>query len=217
MWGSYPYTRTDYTSLSQHTNSRLTPHGHVCALVWSFHVVVLIYFITLYARRARKDTALAAPVAQCADTGYTFWPRTERGTVRYFSPAGAGPGRSGVFRSGFKTRLCKVNKAPDPHTSSREPGALAPSISALCRSISAYKSQAVPQRQPPSLETLTKAQGLAGYWLAMAAGAPLESAFLRSPSSDLQSSTWHRIAPTQRSHSVLLVARRWSVMGPHRT
>ena len=51
----------------------------------------------------------------------------------------------------------------------------------------------------------------------MAAGAPLEIAFLRSPSSDLQSSTWHRIAPTQRSHSVLLVARRWSVMGPHRT
>ena len=55
-----------------------------------------------------------------------------------------GAGRAGFNTGVSRSRLCKVNRtAPDSHTSSREPGALAPSISALCRSISAYKSQAV--------------------------------------------------------------------------
>ena len=104
----------------------------------SSHLLRCDYFT--FTRRARKDTALAAPAAQIRDTLSAFWPRT----VRYFS-RGAGSGESGVQHGGVsRSRLCKVNRtAPDSHTSSREPGALAPSISALCRSISAYKSQAV--------------------------------------------------------------------------
>ena len=104
-------------------------------------VSVGLTLITLYGdyftftRRARKDTALAAPAAQIRDTlsgrapyGTLAGERGERGSTR------------GCHAHGY----CKVNRtAPDSHTSSREPGALAPSISALCRSISAYKSQAV--------------------------------------------------------------------------
>ena len=105
---------------------------HVCL---SSHLLRCDYFT--FTRRARKDTALAAPAAQIRDT--------LSGRAPYGTLAGVrGAGRAGFNTGVSRSRLCKVNRtAPDSHTSSREPGALAPSISALCRSISAYKSQAV--------------------------------------------------------------------------
>ena len=101
----------------------------------SSHLLRCDYFT--FTRRARKDTALAAPAAQIRDT--------LSGRAPYGTLAGVrGAGRAGFNTGVSRSRLCKVNRtAPDSHTSSREPGALAPSISALCRSISAYKSQAV--------------------------------------------------------------------------